>query len=302
MPVINVQSKDGTNDGTDSGNDFATKESNYIASHDNEAKIDIATAATAAAFNKRNDKVSSPANIPFILDPTSKRMQNWDLLMMVLLLFTATVTPFEIAFIKPDPSSLLFFINRIVDGCFIFDMIFNFMLAYESEDDGLWVINHNMIANRYLKGWFVVDVLSCIPYSIISMAVEDAIGGDAADAVGQLKVLRVIRLLRLAKLLRVVRASRMLKRWETKLALSYAVMSLIKFALLVTTLAHWIACALRIVPQLEMATMHNEFPDSWLVSNGLEDADAGTQYLYATYWAIVGESVLFPFHCYSKSD
>ena len=40
------------------------------------AKIDIATVITAAAYNKKNkSKVSSAANIPFILDPTSKRMQ-----------------------------------------------------------------------------------------------------------------------------------------------------------------------------------------------------------------------------------
>ena len=260
----------------------------YISSHDNAAKIDIATAVVAAAYNaKARDKVSSAANIPFILDPTSKRMQQWDVLMMILLLFTATVTPFEIAFVKPNPSGLLFFINRGVDACFILDMVFNFMLAFESVDDGLWVINHRMIANRYLKGWFAIDVLSCIPYSMISMAVENSLGETAGDAVGQLKVLRIIRLLRLAKLLRVVRASRMLKRWETKLALSYAAMSLIKFAILVTTLAHWIACMLAIVPQLEMQVTYNNFPDSWIVANGLEDSDAATQYLYATYWAIM---------------
>jgi hypothetical protein len=138
-----------------------------------------------------------------------------------------------------------------------------------------------------MRGWFIIDVLSCIPYSIISMAVESSMGGAAAETVGQLKILRIVRLLRLAKLLRVVRASRMIKRWETKLALSYGMMSLIKFAILVTTLAHWIACALAIVPQLEMATFDNNFPDSWLVANGLDDSDPGTQYLYATYWAIM---------------
>ena len=251
------------------------------------AKIDIATVITAAAYNKKNkSKVSSAANIPFILDPTSKRMQQWDVLMMTLLLYTATVTPFEIAFIETDPDSFLFFLNRLVDICFIGDMVFNFLLAYQT-DDGLWVVDHRMIANRYMRGWLGIDILSCIPYSIISMAVESSLGGDAAETVSQLKILRIVRLLRLAKLLRVVRASRMLKRWETKLALSYAMMSLIKFAILVTTLAHWIACALAIVPQLEQSTTHNGFADNWLTANGLEGSDAGTQYLYAGYWAIM---------------
>jgi len=260
----------------------------YIASHDNAAKIDIATAVTAAAFNKKQtDKVSSAANIPFILDPTSKRMQQWDVIMMLLLLYTATITPFEIAFLVTDPESLLFFINRVVDACFIFDMVFNFLLAFESEDDGLWIISHRLIARRYLYGWFTIDLMSCIPYSIIAMAVESSAGAEAAESLSQLKILRVIRLLRLAKLLRVVRASRMLKRWETKLALSYAMMTLIKFAILVSTLAHWIACGLAIVPQLEMAVTHNKFPDNWLVSNGLDGADASEKYLRATYWAIM---------------
>ena len=166
MTSIHVESN---NDSLPSNNNLATTDYT-TASHENAAKIDIATVVAGAAYNKgRKDKVSSPANIPFVLDPTSKRMQQWDLLMMVLLLYTATVTPFEIAFIQTDPESLLFFVNRIVDACFILDMVFNFLLAYPSEDDGLWIVNHRMIARRYLHGWFIIDG-TCARKQIVPLA------------------------------------------------------------------------------------------------------------------------------------
>eukprot|EP00946_MAST-07B_sp_MAST-7B-sp1_P005219 g5219.t1 len=237
---------------------------------------------------KRGDKVSSPAGIPFILDPSSTRMQQWDILMMLLLIFTATVTPFEIAFVPTDPDSLMFLVNRAVDACFICDMAFNFMLAYEAEDEGMWVISHRLIARRYLHGWFTIDLLSCIPYTLISMSIQQSVDAETAAVVEQLVVLRVIRLLRLVKLLRVFRASRVVRRWESKLALSYAVMSLIKFFILVATMSHWIACALAITPQIEQGLNFQGFPDNWFETNGIGDGTPiSHQYLHAVYWAIM---------------
>ena len=255
-------------------------------------KMSFVTAMAAEAVKRssvrRGDKVSSPSGIPFILDPSSKRMQQWDLLMMILLLFTATVTPFEIAFIPTDPDSLMFLINRFVDACFICDMVFNFMLAYEAEDEGMWVISHRLIAKRYLRGWFTIDLLSCIPYTLISMSIKSSVDAEAAEFVEQLVILRVVRLLRLIKLLRILRASRVLRRWESKLALSYATMSLIKFGVLVATMSHWIACALAMTPQIEQAVNYQGFSDSWFESNGLgEGTSTAHRYLHAVYWALM---------------
>lgn len=48
---------------------------------------------------------------------SSPWMKNWDLLMAILLLFTASVTPFEVAFLETEVN-FLFFLNRLVDMLF----------------------------------------------------------------------------------------------------------------------------------------------------------------------------------------
>jgi hypothetical protein len=55
---------------------------------------------------------------PTTVDPHGSFMRQWDLLMLLLLTFTASVTPFEVSFLKPG-IDVLFFVNRIVDLGFI---------------------------------------------------------------------------------------------------------------------------------------------------------------------------------------
>ena len=50
-------------------------------------------------------------------------------------------------------------------------------------------------------------------------------------ALSQFKVLRVVRVLRLLKLLRIARTSRLVARWETKVAVNYNMLSLMKMML-----------------------------------------------------------------------
>ena len=57
-----------------------------------------------------------------------------------------------------------------------------------------------------------------------------------------LRVLRVTRVLRLIKLVRLLRASRVFQRWETKIAINYSRLSLVKSLVTVTLLSHWFAC------------------------------------------------------------
>ena len=58
-------------------------------------------------------------------------MQKWDFYMLVLLFFTATVTPYEVAFLQPD-LDFLFFLNRSVDLGFI-AVVTLYLLACQSH-------------------------------------------------------------------------------------------------------------------------------------------------------------------------
>jgi len=88
---------------------------------------------------------------------------------------------------------------------------------------------------HYLKGWFLLDMLSSLPIDSIIMAAS----GDQ-EAGGS--TLRLIKMVRLIKLVRILRASRILSRWEAFIGLSFAYMEIIQFVTITLIMSHWLAC------------------------------------------------------------
>lgn len=54
---------------------------------------------------------------PGIIDPRSQWLRNWELVVLLVLVYTATVTPYEVAFFQPAFNTL-FLVNRLVDFTF----------------------------------------------------------------------------------------------------------------------------------------------------------------------------------------
>ena len=178
----------------------------------------------------------------FLIDPrVSTRLAWWDSVGGAILVFTAIVTPFEVAFLPPDDSALTsrFIINRMVDVFFLCDMLLQLMIMYPNEKhisalprnleaEGSFrgradlqgaateatserpefsrteargrtemITNHRLIAWRYLRTWFAIDlvsVLTCLIDIIPLLINSDANTNE--DAIDSLRILRVVRVLR----------------------------------------------------------------------------------------------------------
>jgi potassium voltage-gated channel Eag-related subfamily H protein 7 len=211
-----------------------------------------------------------PSNAgPFILDPRTDFRKNWDIVMIILLLFTATVTPWEVGMGTPTVFNPIFVVNQFVNFFFIWDMIMNFMLAFQ-DGEGVWCMSHRIIARKYFKSWFVLDFVSILPFDTLGLALDSSNCSSMergapgrGTCISDLKIFRVIRLLRLLKLLRILRASRIFKRWEQQMSMSYSMRSLIKFFVYVCFLAHWIACVHRLLPQMEGTERPHNTAPTW---------------------------------------
>ena len=57
-------------------------------------------------------------------------------------------------------------IGLMIDGFFITDMFINFVSAYEDDDKNIEFRMHK-IAINYLKGWFLIDIVSNIPFQLM---------------------------------------------------------------------------------------------------------------------------------------
>ena len=170
----------------------------------------------------------------------SEKMPTWGLLILGCMLFTAIVTPYEVALLETRLDGL-FVVNKLVDAVFILDIVLTFHTSYVDENFTL-VTDLRLIRAKYLRGWFAVDVVSVLQFDVLELILNN---GDSDSDVGQLKAVRMLRILRLfkmLKMLRVLRASKYFKRYENHISVSYAVLRLSSFAVLVLASCHWFAC------------------------------------------------------------
>ena len=217
------------------------------------------------------DRMGRPARSSwFLIDPRkSSRIGYWDALTSLALIYTALVTPAEVALLEPATHFLepLFVINRVVDATFALDMIIQFFIMVEvpnrdaASRGTVWLSKRSAIARHYLLGWFPIDALSILVSGFDFMGFDFVIDmlGDDAGSLAKLKILRVLRILRLVKLVRLLRASRMLKRWEQRFPINYALLSLTKATGSVVLLAHWFACT-----WVLQAKVQDDLSSTWL--------------------------------------
>ncbi|KAM9712577.1 voltage-gated inwardly rectifying potassium channel KCNH2 isoform 2-T2 [Menidia menidia] len=158
----------------------------------------------------------------------------WDWLILLLVIYTAILTPYSAAFLLNDHEeavmqscgyscSPLNVVDLIVDIMFIIDILINFRTTYVNSNDE--VVSHPVrIAVHYFKGWFLIDMVAAIPFDLLIYRN----GEETTTLIGLLKT---------ARLLRLVRVARKLDRYsEYGAAVLFLLMC--TFALI----AHWLAC------------------------------------------------------------
>lgn len=214
-----------------------------------------------------------------ILDSHSQFLKKWDVLIIFLLFLVATVIPFQTAFLVEEGTGILFLVNIIMDVLFLFDMAVQSSTGYRDRD-GSFVKDPKRIFLRYLKSWFILDLLSVIPWEMTShFFPKDSSLTDLA----LLKLLRFLRLTRLVKLLRILRASRMIKKWQSNVGLKTTTVNVGKTVILVIIIVHWFACGYKIVGD----QMDSSDPIGWTGKYMLDHPSAGAWeiYIWTLYWA-----------------
>ena len=219
---------------------------------------------------KRHDPMSVP--VPWgLVHPLSTFMRRWDMLTMWLLLYTAIWTPFEVAFVEEKRLSPMYFVNMVINLAFFTDMILNFNLMYFDEKLLKMISDRKLIAKRYLRGFFIIDFISILPYDDITLAT-----GSKAN----LKILRIVRIVRLAKLLRILRSSRIFARFENSMTINYGALKLVKFVVGTLFIAHWMACLWHLVKVVEQSRC-NWVTDYYFGECLYNDADDNDEHVTA---------------------
>ncbi|XP_052200350.1 potassium channel AKT1-like [Diospyros lotus] len=99
---------------------------------------------------------------PFIVSPYDRRYRGWETFLVVLVIYTAWVSPFEFGFLE-KPEGPLSITDNVVNGFFAIDIILTFFVAYLDRSTYLLVDNRKQIAWKYASSWLAFDVISTIP-------------------------------------------------------------------------------------------------------------------------------------------
>ena len=213
------------------------------------------------------------------ISPDSRFKANWDIWQILFLSYIAVVTPYRSAF--GDPAyGFAFWIEFILDLYFIADLYINFMTGFWLDLEGNAVVlidDRKAIAKRYLRGWFCLDAIACLPIDFVTRIVDGTIGcsfdpagcgSEETNLKGNmLKMLKLLRIFRLLKLLKLVRITRLLVRYQDFLIYHHHFISLLKVYLLTLLICHWLGCI-------------------YGLSYSFDSVHKGTRWLQSMYWAV----------------
>ena len=133
----------------------------------------------------------------FLVNPRAKVMQYWDFVILFAMIFTCTVTPYEVCLLWEDQGfGGLFYANIFINVLFIADTVLQFFLPFNVslKKGGGTVKSHRKIAKHYIESWFVIDFISIFPIDYILLGVDvdsENVGSPLAGRRGWLRHLRL---------------------------------------------------------------------------------------------------------------
>lgn len=99
-----------------------------------------------------------------------------------------------------------------------------------AEKGGVTIFSHKRIAMHYLRGWFLIDLIACLPW-------EEMAGVVSSGAAGSV----FVKILKSCKALRLLRLSRLFKFLERQQLMGH-VMRMVRMLFFFFLFAHWVAC------------------------------------------------------------
>ena len=142
-------------------------------------------------------------------DSSARFLDCWSTCQAVMLGYIALIVPFRLAGFRSDevfesPDSAFFWLDVLIDCSFILDVALSFRVAYVDEHTGLLETDRRKVAARYLRTWFAIDLVACLPVAYFMRAVEGS-GGDMAGGWKHLRAVKTLHLLRIRSMLKLVR-------------------------------------------------------------------------------------------------
>ncbi|CAK4090377.1 unnamed protein product [Aphanomyces euteiches] len=183
---------------------------------------------------RRLSLASSVARHERVLDHYHLRSKK---ILVAIIYYQVVAIPYVLAFTTSDTNPLDDSVSLATSAIFLLDIVLNFFTAIADPEKGL-ITNRRDIAIRYLRGWFLLDIISAIPIDAI-VYLSSGLNSNNVKFIGVFKTARLPRLARVLSLARILQFLRVLHEWRHWLLYSrYA--HLIRLCATVTAFAYMI--------------------------------------------------------------
>ncbi|XP_063681896.1 potassium voltage-gated channel subfamily H member 5-like [Bolinopsis microptera] len=125
-------------------------------------------------------------SVNLLADSTIRK--TWDWFILLASIWATFSVPVQVCFDEKIYYSKD--IDLITDILFLIDMVMNFRTTFVNAD-GLVILTSKKMATHYLKGWFIVDLLTAVPWQFLQLI-------KPAKAFRYLKLTRVLRMAKVA--------------------------------------------------------------------------------------------------------
>lgn len=172
----------------------------------------------------------------YLIHPDSYLKFTWDFIVAVWVLYFVLFVPYRLSFNVEG----FFIMDTIGDIVFCMDILVLFRTSYYDKETRDVVTDWKRISKEYLKSWFIVDLISALPFDHIIASSSDS---HRKDSIRSLKLLRVLRLFRWLRLLRVFKLRTLIGEVLGGVYISPAVSEFFQTLSILVFFTHFYACA-----------------------------------------------------------
>lgn len=183
----------------------------------------------------------------YAIDPNAPARLGWDVFMLVLVVYSAVVGPYRLAF-RADVQGYSD-TEKFVDLMFWCDIFLSFFTGYERGYEV--VMEKRKIVKNYLGGWFVIDFVATVPWDSVLSVIEATRSTDTvSEYIPSLMDDAHLRILRLLKVLRLLRMRQLVNRLTATWQMNSAYIDALLFFFYVFVVAHLLACIFYLIPAI----------------------------------------------------
>mmetsp|Transcript_6864 Transcript_6864/g.12484 ORF Transcript_6864/g.12484 Transcript_6864/m.12484 type:complete len:692 (-) Transcript_6864:52-2127(-) len=225
-------------------------------------------------------------NLPwYLMSPKCPYLYFWNIVIALLLIYTATIMPVRIAFTEPIYFDGWTIFETLVDMLFIKDIFVNCFTSYKN-DKGDYESDIRKIMFTYIKSWFFIDLISSFPMGLIeySEGIDSQGGPGKANRFARLarlpRLYKLFRIIRITKLGRIYKGNPLYEKIDDWLDVNGRFLRLFKFLISIFLFVHFFACFFYFAAKIEGMT-----DETWVFQMGYQDKSIGSIYLCSFYWA-----------------